>query len=125
MGIKSSFFLSVILSLSLYSCVRNNSIEDIKLPPSSILAERQSWAVCASTHVRMHSSPDEKSDIINTIWKGSVVEIIARSINNSEINGKEDFWYKAKYNTIVGWIFGGYVNFYSSYDSAETASRGL
>lgn len=125
MKIKSSIFLVIILILSGFSCSKGDSFQEIKLPSSSILTERQSWAVCVSTHVRMRYRPDVNSDIINTVWKGAVVEIIARSINKSEINGVKDFWYKARYNTIIGWVFGTYVKFYSEYDSAVNASRGL
>ncbi len=58
--------------------------------------------------------------VVGTLRRGDVVEVVARSTAEAEIDGVRAYWYKVtfaskdrkgKVSTSSGWIFGGYITF--------------
>jgi len=70
--------------------------------------------ITAST-VNIRNIPSAGGVNIGTLKRSDVVNVIGRSQNKSEIEGKEDYWYKIQFNdgkkTITGWVFGGFISF--------------
>jgi uncharacterized protein YraI len=53
------------------------------------------------------------------------MEILRRSDSKDFVEGKENFWYLISYDGLKGWVFGSYINVYTSRDKAVSASEKL
>jgi hypothetical protein len=119
-----AFVLYGIIISNFYSCTKSGTYEAIEAPSSPILTEKYSWAVCNTTNMHMYTEPDKKSEILSTIWKASIVEILSRSPKSEVVNEKEQFWYRVRYNELEGWVFGSFLHFVPTYEKAIAVSRG-
>ncbi|MBN1649572.1 MAG: SH3 domain-containing protein [Spirochaetales bacterium] len=113
------------LFFTVFSCSRTPKYPEIIPPSSPVLIEKYNWAVCNTTNMHMYSMPDEKSAILGTIWKASVIEILSRSPKLETKNGKDAYWFRIRYNDLIGWVFGSFLKFTDTYDQAVSSSRGM
>ena len=107
------------------SCSRSEGYQEIKIPSSPVLIEKFSWAVCNTTNMHMYSEPDDSSQIISTIWKASIMEILSRSPKQETKYGQEAFWFRVRYNEFEGWVFGAFLQFVPTRGQAVALSRGM
>ena len=121
-----NIFLIIILIFSpllFAGCSRTEEIPEIELPSTSVLAIRSSWGVIQSTHLRLRESATVESPAVTTLWKGSVLEILSKTDETETVEGESDYWYQVNFGGLTGWVFGAYLEIYSSKEKAETASR--
>ena len=109
---------SIIIAVSISSCAKENPEEPIHLPETEVLVSQANWAVCNTTHLRMRAEASQDSKVIYTLWQDSVMEVLSRSINKSLVEEEVDYWYQVKYNGLIGWVFGPYLDFFISRPAA-------
>jgi hypothetical protein len=105
------------------SCSKGEEIPGIELPATSVLAIRSSWAVVTSTHLRLRERATLDSAAVTTLWKGSVLEVLTKTDRLEVVEGENDYWYQVNFGGLTGWVFGAYLDIFSSKEKAETASR--
>ena len=75
--------------------------EEVKLD----LAQSKITTVSA---MRMRKTPQVSAEEVTRLKLGTVVNAIARSVNQDTINNKTDYWYRVNLqNGQSGWLFGG------------------
>jgi hypothetical protein len=80
--------------------------------------------ITAVSSVRVRSGPQVSSQEITRLRLGTVVTAIARSSGQSEIGGKNDYWYRISLSgEEPGWIFGGLLQDYDSAHRSEIIGR--
>ncbi len=115
----------ILLLIILPSCTREEPVTSINLPPTPILSMREKWGVITSSHLRMRSGPDAASDVVTTFWnrRDVVLEVLSQSARKLEVEGREGYWYQVSYDGLIGWVFGAYVEMYSTKEQALRAAR--
>lgn len=127
LGTLLLFALTLIFPL-LTGCGKKQADEPIALPATSVLSVQTKWGVITSTHLRLRDEPSiESGNPLTTFWRsrGFVLEILSRSDEKMEVEGKEDYWYRIQYDGLYGWVFGGYVEVYETREAAEEAAGRL
>lgn len=115
--------LVTIIPVFLWGCSKGEKIPKIELPTTSVLSIRSSWAVVTSTHLRLRESATVESTAVTTLWKGSVLEVLSKTDEAEEVEGETGYWYQVNFGGLTGWVFGAYLDIFSSKEKAETASR--
>ena len=115
--------LTVITPLFIGSCTKGEEIPEIELPVTSVLSIRSSWAVVTSTHLRLRENATVDSTAVTTLWKGSVLEVLSKTDEAEVVEVEKDFWYQVNFGGLTGWVFGAYLDIFSSKEKADTASR--
>jgi uncharacterized protein YgiM (DUF1202 family) len=124
--IRAVFFLFFAACLfSLASCARKAPAEQIRFAPTPVLTIRSTWAAVKSPLLRVRSEPSNSAEVISHIRMGSVVEIIAKSDKEEEIEGDVSFWYRVNYGGLKGWVFGTYLEVFDSRSKAEKFAETL
>jgi hypothetical protein len=59
--------------------------------------------------VNIRSAPNLNGNILGKLNLNSEIEILENAKNQQQIEGIEHYWYKIKYNNIIGYIWGGYI----------------
>jgi len=114
------------LLLSFGGCNRQEKDDiSIELPETQVLSVRSRWAVITGSHLRLRDRATTESRAITTLWRGNVLEIIARDETKVRVEGKDDYWYQVAYDGLQGWVFGAYIELYESEKKAQTASQEL
>ena len=72
--------------------------------------------------LRMRAYNDLHSKTLRYLDKGDMVRILKKDTERVRINEMEDYWYEIEFNGITGWIFGYFIDLYTDYDSAVSAS---
>ena len=111
--------------LSPTSCRRDAAPEHLTFPPTPVLSVRSTWAVVISPLLRVRQEPSSRSEVLQHIRMGVVVEVIARSDREDEIEGQTDYWYRINYEGLKGWVFGIYLAVRDSRASAEAEAARL
>ena len=119
------FFAFVSLFFLFFTCKREEKITAIELPPTPVLSAQSSWGVVTSAHLRLREEPTINSKVITTLWKGYVVEIFSKRTHTETIEGKTGHWYQVVFQGLNGWVFGAYIDLYSSKERAEKAAAEL
>ena len=58
--------------------------------------------------MRVRRAPQASAEEITRLKLGTVVNPVARSVDQETINGKNDYWYRVSLpNGETGWLFGG------------------
>ena len=119
------FFLILIILASLLGCQKQEErrYPDIELPVTPVLTLQTNWAVITSSHLRLREKADVSSPALNTLWKGSVIEILSQTSNQETVEDITDYWYQISYDGLKGWVFGGYLKIFRSKDEAVRVSR--
>ena len=115
--------LVLITAFSFSSCRKDIEINNVKLPATRAITNKTNYALITSSHLRLRSESTIGSKAITILWKGYIMEILRRSDSKDFVEGKEDFWYLISYDGLKGWVFGSYINVYSSREKAESASE--
>lgn len=80
------------------------------------------FGVVTVDRLRFRSSNDIHAKTLRYLDSGDVVEILEKDSTRVRINNMEDYWYNIKFKGITGWVFGYYLEIYSSYEHAYDAS---
>lgn len=97
----------------------------VELPTTPVLSVRSTWAVITGSHLRLRDRATTESEAITTLWRGNVLEIIARDETKVRVEGKDDYWYRVAYDGLQGWVFGAYIELCESEQDAERLSNEL
>jgi hypothetical protein len=73
--------------------------------------------------LRFRSDNDLHSKTLRYLDRGTIVEIIKRDKGRVRIGEMEDYWYQINYDGITGWVFGYYLDIYSTIDQARAGSK--
>lgn len=126
-GILSTMKLCIVILLLFsglfLSCKDEKKTFDIELPATSVLSVQSRWSVINSTHLRLREKPDLNSKAITTLWKGYILEVVSQSSIRVNLEDEDGYWYQVKYGGLQGWVFGAYLKFFDTKDSAEKSSR--
>lgn len=125
---KNSIKISLLLLITVFSfssCRKDIEINNVNLPATRAITNKTNYALITSSHLRLRSESTIGSKAITILWKGYIMEILRRSDNKDFVEGKEDFWYLISYDGLKGWVFGSYINVYSTKVKAESASEKL
>ncbi len=124
-----TFFISLaIFFFAFVSCKKTESYEsEVLLNNSSNLKVEEikknfGVGVVNSDRLRLRSLNDLHSKTLRYLDKGAIVTILAKDNNRVRIDEIEDYWYNVEYEGIKGWIFGYYVDIYSSLEDARYGS---
>lgn len=98
-------------------------IFDIELTATKVLSIQSRWGVINSTHLRLREKPDISSKAITTLWKGNILEVVSQNTVSVNLDDEDGYWYQVKYGGLQGWVFGAYLKFFDSKESAEKSSR--
>lgn len=113
-----------VFGIFLGSCSRSEEpMPNLELPPTPILESRARYAVIISSHLRLRSGPSIESKVKETLWKGSVMEVVGKASSRVVVDNQEGYWYQVAYDGLQGYVFGGYLRFFSSKEAAEEAVR--
>jgi len=104
---------------------KEESFEDIELPPAPLVSESENWAVIESSYLRLRERPEAESRLVTTLWRGYVLEVISRSPEKVIMDDEEDFWYQVNYDGLQGWVFGSYLVVHDSREAAEIDARAI
>lgn len=121
----AAFLLLAAIPLIAPGCEKSTEAPDIVLPATSVLSVQSSWGVVKSTHLRLRDNPSLESEVVTTLWRGSLLEVLSKTDQREKIEGEEDFWYQISFEGISGWVFGAYLEIYQSKEKAEAFSREL
>ncbi|MDR1893254.1 MAG: SH3 domain-containing protein [Spirochaetales bacterium] len=105
------------------SRVKPEAFPVITLPPTPAVNLRASWGVVLSSPLRLRQSPSQSAPALASLWQGYVVEIFNRGAQPEEIEGRTGYWYQVNYDGLSGWVFGGYLEIFSSREEARQAVR--
>ncbi|RPJ04012.1 MAG: SH3 domain-containing protein [Spirochaetaceae bacterium] len=113
------FFQFIILSGIIFSsCGQGSEGSGIKLPPTPVLENRDSWAVNLTKYVAVRQAPDTESEMLTQLARGQVLRIIERTLEKEKIGDKTDYWYKVEDGKSRGWIFGSHLVIFPSHEEA-------
>jgi hypothetical protein len=97
----------------------------IVLPETPVLSIETSWAVITSSHLRLREQPLADAAIITTLWRGYVLEVLAKQNRIDTVENQENYWYQVGFDGLQGWVFGAYLDLFSSRDAALAAGESL
>lgn len=100
-------FMIYIFVILLFSCVRDNSDDDINVP-FEIDQISESVFFCTVALLRIRSEPTVDSIQIGSLRLFDMATVIERTENRSTIDDIDAYWYKIRFNDIQGYIFGGF-----------------
>ena len=125
--IKNKFVILTlfIIILICFSCLKKESEDTtvILTKSSKIIANTVSQnygvGVVNTDRLRFRSLNDLHSKTLRYLDRGIIVVILSRDKYRVKINEIEDYWYNIEFEGIKGWVFGYYLDIYSSYDDAK------
>jgi hypothetical protein len=82
---------------------------------TSILAENIVY-ISAKPSLNIRETASTNSKIIGKLSYGSTVNFIEKSNKRETINNLSNNWYKIRYNSTSGWVFGAYLCNKSTFD---------
>ena len=121
---KNSLIISLIIfsAFCFSSCRKDIEIKNVELPVTRAITKKSNYAVITSSHLRLRTEPTISSKAITILWRGYILEILRKSDIRDFVEGKENYWYLINYDGLKGWVFGSYIDIYSSREKAVTAS---
>lgn len=120
-GLSLSLLLCCLFSLSCKS--EEKQAIGIDLPPTAVLAKRTRYALIVSSHLRLRTKPEVGAPVKETLWKGAVLEVVSKASQRMVVENQENYWYQVRYDGLQGYVFGAYLNFFTSREAAEDAAR--
>lgn len=80
--------------------------------------------ITVASAVRVRTDPQVQAQEITRLKLGTIVNVAAHSVDESEIGGKKDYWYRVKLPSgESGWVFGGLLTDYTPARRAEIFRR--
>ena len=117
------YIATIVLLLMLFSCKDKDL--NIDLPITQTPRELNQWGITKYDSLKLRTGPEEKSEDINYLPLGAIVEIIKKDGVIKNFDNANDYWYYIDYKGEVGWIFGSYLEIFNSYEEAEKKSGEL
>ncbi|OHD40672.1 MAG: hypothetical protein A2015_10845 [Spirochaetes bacterium GWF1_31_7] len=77
------------------------------------------WGVTKYSDLKLREELSDESSVLRYLTHGSLVEIIKRNDSITLFDGKRDYWYYVKSDSLTGWIFGAYIDIFNDIISAE------
>ncbi|MBN1798178.1 MAG: SH3 domain-containing protein [Spirochaetales bacterium] len=115
----------LLLFFILASCGEDRTAQNISLPSTPIISSYSSWAVVKISYLRIRAKPTADSEMLSSTGLGAVVRIVSQT-EHKELQGQEkDYWYQIEDQGIRGWVFGAYLEFFSSKSEAENHAKEL
>lgn len=114
------------IAFGILSCSSDTpDISPLVLPATPVLSLEVNWAVITSSHLRLREQPAVSAQVVTTLWRGYVLEVLSKQDRREEIEGSSDYWYQVRFGGLQGWVFGSYLNFYTSNEAAAAAGDNL
>ncbi len=121
--IKIIFLFVLILNIIfISSCKRTRipeKIDTIQLKMTQPPKELSLWGVTKYSDLKLREELTDESSVLRYLTQGSLVEIIKRNDSITLFDGKRDYWYYVKSDSLTGWIFGAYIDIFNDIISAE------
>jgi uncharacterized protein YgiM (DUF1202 family) len=92
------------------TAVSGTSAESTKAPDNIV-----SKGTINTDAVRVRKAADTGSEIIQTLNKGTQVEILSKTDTKKTVGASSNYWYQISYADKTGWCFGDYVNINPDY----------
>ena len=122
----SGFLLISGAVVLLASCNRSPQPERIVLPATPVLSMRSEWGVVTSDVLRIRKNPSiEAGNTLTFVKKGTILEILNKSVKKEQIEERLDSWYQVNYEGLRGWLFGAYIEIVESKAKAADLSEEL
>ena len=67
--------------------------------------------VVVSDRPSMRAAPAVSAPVVEQLFDGDFVEILERSVYESNIGKMSDYWYKVRSGERFGWTFGYFISF--------------
>lgn len=116
--------LALALTLGIAACEPPKIEPALVLPPTPVLAMSIRWAVVDVDGLRLRDKPDQTGRILLSLTQGARVEILARTPDAMEIDGRTDYWYHVNHNGLRGWTFGAFLTEVPGLTEASTLTEG-
>ena len=114
-----------VLSLAFISCNRSSGSERVILPPTPVLSIRSTWAVVKSPLLRIRDQPSGQATVLAHIRMGAIVEIVSKSDKEDTVENETSYWYRVKYEGLMGWVFGTYISIFDTRANADAFAASL
>jgi len=114
------------IAFAIVSCTSN--VPDaplLVLPVTPVLSLEVNWAVITSSHLRLREQPVVSAQVVTTLWRGYVLEVLSKQDRREEIEGSSDYWYQVRFGGLQGWVFGSYLSFYTANEAAAAVGDSL
>ena len=105
-------------------CKKTDIDEDAFLKKENRLNNKEirkakGFGVVTVNSLRFRTDNDLHSKILRHLDKGVIVTVLNKDYNRVKIGEMEDYWCQIEYNGITGWVFGYFLDIYSSYENAQ------
>ncbi|TVR87549.1 MAG: hypothetical protein EA428_12975 [Spirochaetaceae bacterium] len=128
-GPSQGFQLCVTLMLMivalLSACAASDGGNELEMPVTPVISVRESFAVVEQAYSPLHQDAEPSSSILAQMRRGSIVEIVGRTANREQLDGRLERWYRVRYVESEGWTFGGWIAVFETRGQAENYSRAL
>lgn len=127
--IKSLILFSIMIFILFNSSCKKSNINNISdLDKKNILKAEEvkktgKVGVVNVDRLRFRSDNDIHSKTLRYLDKGAIVTILEKNNMRVKIGEMEDYWYQIEYEGITGWVFGYFIDVYSSYDDAKNGAK--
>ena len=111
-----------IIVLSAYSSCGRDAGDSPELPATPVISTRESWAVVRNAYVRVLEEPAADAQIRGHVRRGVILAIEDRTPYLDKVDGQSGRWLAVRGQDVSGWIFGAYVDGYTTRAQAETAA---
>ena len=113
----------LVVSLLLSGCGNSDVGNELQIPATPVISARESYAVIEQAYSPLHQDAESDSSILAQMRRGSVVEIIGRTANHQQLDGRLERWYRIRYFDNEGWTFGGWIAVFQTRGRANNYAR--
>ena len=99
----------LLVGVAIVGCSQRSPVEEIRLPPTSVLTTGQQWGVVRSEFLRLRADSSLRGEVLAYLRRGEIIEVTGRSAQLQEIEGESEHWYQVSYEGVRGWAFGAYI----------------
>ncbi len=124
-GSSSALVVLFVVSALLGACAVSDSDNGLEIPATPVISVRASYAVIEQAYSPLHQDAESGSSILAQMRRGSVVEIVGRTANREQLDGRLERWYRVRYVESEGWTFGGWIAVFETRGRAENYARTL
>ncbi|MBN2545531.1 MAG: SH3 domain-containing protein [Spirochaetes bacterium] len=87
------------------------------------MKNNKGYAVVNEDRLRFRADNNIQSKTLRYLDRGTIVSIVDKDENRIRIGELEDYWYNIEYEGINGWVFGYYLDIFTTYENAKINSR--
>ena len=113
-------FFSFLMIIFFYSSCKKENVNDIddfnkkNILKAEEVKKSEKVGVVNVDRLRFRSDSDIHSKTLRYLDKGAIVTILEKDNMRVKIGEMEDYWYQIEYEGITGWVFGYFIDVYSS-----------